>query len=125
MIDLRVDGVYHNCMRSPEGRDYWSRGNFREIVEPARLVYTDSFSDEDGNIVPATSYGMSPHFPLVMLVSVTFDEQGGGTLMTLRHAGIPGGRDQELCNEGWSQSFDKLAELLERLKKETSAAKAA
>jgi len=43
-IDLRVGGEYFNCMRSPEGKDYWSKGVFREIVAPARLVMTDSFA---------------------------------------------------------------------------------
>jgi uncharacterized protein YndB with AHSA1/START domain len=42
-IDLRVGGVYHNCMRSPEGKDYWSTGVYREIVPIERIVCTDSF----------------------------------------------------------------------------------
>ncbi|MGH8068203.1 MAG: SRPBCC domain-containing protein [Candidatus Entotheonellia bacterium] len=25
-IDLRPGGVFHCCMRSPEGRDYWCKG---------------------------------------------------------------------------------------------------
>ena len=41
-IDLRVGGAYLNCMRSPEGKDFWSKGVFREIVAPERLVMTDS-----------------------------------------------------------------------------------
>ncbi|MBI2909604.1 MAG: SRPBCC domain-containing protein [Chloroflexi bacterium] len=28
-IDLRVGGEYLNCMRSPEGKDYWSKGVLR------------------------------------------------------------------------------------------------
>ena len=31
-IDLRAGGVYRNSMRSPEGKDYWSTGTYREIV---------------------------------------------------------------------------------------------
>ncbi len=53
-IDLRVGGVYFNCMRSPEGKDYWSGGIYREIVPLERIVCTDSFADEEGNAVPAT-----------------------------------------------------------------------
>jgi uncharacterized protein YndB with AHSA1/START domain len=41
-------------MRSPEGRDFWSTGVYREIVEPERIVYTHSFADEKGNPVPAS-----------------------------------------------------------------------
>jgi uncharacterized protein YndB with AHSA1/START domain len=111
-IDLRVGGTYLNCMRSPEGQDYWSTGVYREIVPMERIVYTDSFADEKGNVVPATHYGMGPDFPLEMLVSVTFEEDGGRTKMTLRHVGIPAGRMSELTEAGWNESFDKLAEVL-------------
>ncbi len=40
-IDLRVGGKYLYCMRSPEGKDFWGTGIFREIVAPERLVMTD------------------------------------------------------------------------------------
>jgi uncharacterized protein YndB with AHSA1/START domain len=113
-IDLRVGGAYLNCMRSPEGQDYWSAGVYREIVPPERLVCTDSFADEAGNVVPATHYGMSADFPLEMLVTVTFEEQEGKTRLTLQHAGLPSGKDQDDCRVGWSESFDKLAEVLAR-----------
>ena len=111
-IDLRVGGKYLNCMRSPEGKDYWSTGVYREIVPLERIVCTDSFADEHGNVVPATHYGMSPDFPLEMLVTVTFEEHEGKTTMTLRHVGIPAGEMRELTGAGWNESFDKLAESL-------------
>ena len=111
-IDLRVDGAYLNCMRSPEGTDYWSTGVFREIMPPQRLVCTDSFADEKGNVVSATHYGMSADFPLEMLVTATFAEDAGKTRFTLRHVGLPPGEDLDNCRTGWNESFDKLAELL-------------
>lgn len=111
-IDLRVGGGYLNSMRSPEGRDFWTTGVYREIVPPSLLVYTDSFVDEKGNVVPASHYGMSGYWPLEMLVTVTFEEDGSRTKMTLRHAGIPAGQMTELTEAGWKESFDKLAESL-------------
>ncbi|MGA7105198.1 MAG: SRPBCC domain-containing protein [Candidatus Deferrimicrobiaceae bacterium] len=35
-IDLRPGGVFINCMRSPEGKDYWSQGVYLEIEGPER-----------------------------------------------------------------------------------------
>lgn len=110
-IDFRVGGRVFFSMRSPEGKDYWSTGVFQEIVPMQRIVYTDSFADEHGNPVPATHYGMSEDFPLEMLVTVTFEERDGKTKFRLHHAGMPAS-DQGGANEGWSQSFDKLAEYL-------------
>lgn len=111
-IDLRVGGSYLNCMRSPEGEDYWSTGIYREIIEPERIVYTDSFSDAEGNLVPASHYGMSGDWPLELLVTVTFEEHNGKTKLTLRHVGIPAGENRDLAKAGWNESFDKLAEYL-------------
>ncbi len=111
-IDLRVGGVYLNCMRSPEGQDFWTTGVYREIVEPERIVYTDSFADEKGNPVPASDYGMSGDWPLETLVTVTFEEHEGKTKMTLRHVGIPSGTHSDLAGAGWNESFEKLAESL-------------
>ncbi|MGE5250153.1 MAG: SRPBCC family protein [Bacteroidota bacterium] len=110
-LDLREGGSYLYCMRSPDGKDYYSTGVFRKIDPPRQLVYTDSFADADGNVVPATYYGFPEDFPRELLVTVTFEEQGGGTKMTLRHSGFPA--DQAvLAEQGWNESLDKLAETL-------------
>ena len=111
-IDLRVGGASLYCMRSSDGQDYWSTGVYREIVKPERIVYTDSFADERGNVVPATHYGMSADYPLEMLVTVTFEEHEAKTKLTLTHVGIPAGADRDGARQGWNESFDKLAEHL-------------
>ena len=108
--DFRVGGKYLFCMRGPDGRDYWSTGVYREIVPLERLVMTDSFADEKGNVVPASHYGMIGDMPLELLVTVTFEAIGNKTRMTLRHEGFPEGQMKELARLGWSESFDKLAE---------------
>ena len=109
--DLRVGGRYHWCMRSPEGQDIWTTGVFREVVPTERFVYTNSFADADGNVVPATHYGMPADIPLEMLVTVTLADEEGRTRMTMRHAGLPLYM-RESAEEGWGGSFDKLAALL-------------
>jgi uncharacterized protein YndB with AHSA1/START domain len=111
-IDLRVGGVYLCCMRSPEGKDFWSTGTYREIKKPERIVCTDSFADEKGNVVPATWYGMSPDFPLEMLLTVTFEVHPGMTRLTLQHAGIPTGEMRDLTRAGWNESLDKFEGVL-------------
>jgi uncharacterized protein YndB with AHSA1/START domain len=108
-VDLRVGGRYLCCMRSPEGQEFWSTGVYKEIVAPSLLVCTDSFADDQGNVVPATHYGMSADFPLELQVTVTLAEEAGKTRMTLRHLGLPAGEMSEMCAAGWNESFDKLA----------------
>ena len=108
-IDLRVGGKYLFCMRSPQGQDYWSTGVYREIVAPSRLVYSDNFADAEGNVVPASHYGMPGEWPKEMLVTVTLEELAGKTRMTMRHAGLPAGDMGQMAGQGWNGSFDKLA----------------
>lgn len=110
-IDFRVGGTYHSCMRSPEGQDYWSTGTYQEIVPLERIVCSDSFADPEGNVVPASYYGMG-EFPLALTVTVTFEDLGGKTKMTLYHAGFPAGDVSMYATAGWNESFDKLADTL-------------
>ncbi|MDR3667266.1 MAG: SRPBCC domain-containing protein [Ignavibacteriaceae bacterium] len=111
-IDFRVGGVALYCMRSPEGKDYWSTGIYREIIMPSRIVCTDSFADEKGNVVPASYYGMSSELPLEMLWNVTFEDIKGNTKFTLRHSGLLKGSMSDLTYQGWNESLDKFAETL-------------
>jgi uncharacterized protein YndB with AHSA1/START domain len=113
-IDFRVGGKYVYCMRSEDGEQaIWATGVYREIVPPERIVCTDSFADENGNVVPASHYDMEGDFALEMILTITFEElPGGGTKMTLEHAGLPAGDMQEGAGIGWNESFDKLVEAL-------------
>ena len=114
-IDLRVGGKYLHCMRAPDGKDYWSTGVYQEVVPPKRLVATDSFADENGNVVSATYYGFGSEFPREMQVIVTLEEEEEGkTTLTLKHAGIKNLNETHLDNmeQGWNESLDKLAEYL-------------
>jgi uncharacterized protein YndB with AHSA1/START domain len=109
-IDLRPKGAFHYCMRSPEGKDYFGKGVYREIVEPERIIYTDFFVDEKGNPVPPSHYGISPDWPQETLVTVTFAEHKGGTKLTLQHAvGSVPDSERDMCQQGWSEMLDKLA----------------
>lgn len=110
-MDVRVGGKYLACMRGPDGKDYWSTGTYKEIMPLEKIVVTDSFADEKGNVVPSSHYGMEG-FPLELTVAVTFEEVDGKTKMTLRHEGLPAGEMKDQTEAGWSESFDKLAESL-------------
>jgi uncharacterized protein YndB with AHSA1/START domain len=99
-------------MRSADGQDFWSTGMYKEIVPFERIVATDCFSDEKGNIVPSSYYGMNPDFPIEMEISVMFEENNGKTKMTLIHKFLPEGNTFDQTREGWNESFNKLKESL-------------
>jgi len=114
-IDLRVGGVFHYCIRLPEGRDIWGIGVFREIVEPERIVYTDAFADADGNPVPPAHYGMTSGHPPETLVTVTFAEHEGKTKLTLQHSIPESVEERGGIQQGWTEMLDRLAGELARV----------
>lgn len=111
-FDLRQGGKYLSCLRSPDGKDIWGTGIYKEIIEPNRLVMTDSFSDEHGNVVPASYYGMGSDMPMEMELEVTLEDIGGKTKLIMEYCSLPEGEILEQTKEGLNQSFDKLAECL-------------
>ena len=74
-IDLQPGGIWHYCMRSPEGQDQWARSVYREIVPPEKLTYTTTFADEHANPIE----GMPEH-----LTTLVFMEEAGKTSVTAR-----------------------------------------
>ncbi|MBI4666455.1 MAG: SRPBCC domain-containing protein [Nitrospinae bacterium] len=111
-VDLRPGGSFNYCMRSPEGRDFWGKGQYQEIIKPLLIIYMDSFTDEKGNTVPASYYGMNPDFPQETLVTVRFIEEPGKTRLTLRHTVIGAAEELEAMRQGWNEMLDRLEELV-------------
>jgi uncharacterized protein YndB with AHSA1/START domain len=111
-IDLRVGGKRLVCMEmeTPNGpMQMWFAGEHREIVANERLVYTESMSDEDGNIGSPPGADMPEDHPETTEVIVQLEDLGGKTRMTMTHVGVPAGSPGE---GGWSMAFDKLATYL-------------
>lgn len=74
-------GEFLYKMIFPGGFGMWGKFEYLELSAPERIVWLNSFADEDGNTVPNP---MSPDWPIQMRNVLTLEEQGGRTLMTLR-----------------------------------------
>ncbi|MGH7338372.1 MAG: SRPBCC family protein [Myxococcota bacterium] len=111
-VDLRVGGKFHFCMRTADGQDFWGVGVYREIVRPERIVYVDSFADENGDLVAPSRYGMSPQHPAEALVTITFEEHRGRTKVTLRHEVPAPFAEREGTAQGWRQMLERLGQAL-------------
>ena len=108
-MDVRVGGSRRVCMevRTPNGpTQMWFVGEFREVVEGRRLVYTESMSAEPGG---APAAGVGEH--AATEVRVEFEDLGSRTRLVLVHAGIP---HDSPGAAGWEMALDKLATQLER-----------
>jgi uncharacterized protein YndB with AHSA1/START domain len=98
--DPRPGGVFRLCMRSPEGKDYWVRGQYREIAPPERLVIACTADDDQGIT------------RLEELIDVTFTQRGGETeLKLLATASGPGAEAAAMIEgmpKGWAQTITRL-----------------
>jgi uncharacterized protein YndB with AHSA1/START domain len=111
-IDLRPGGIFHYCMRSPDGKDFWGKGVYREIIESEKLVYLDCFSDSEGNVVQPSDYGMSPEWPTEIMVTITFSERGGKTEVTITSGVSESFAKQVGAQQGWNESLNRLSRYL-------------
>jgi uncharacterized protein YndB with AHSA1/START domain len=101
-FDLRPGGrrVVAMHVKTPNGPMTMTfAGEFREVEEPTRLVYTEAHADENG----------SPSGPDTV-VEVDLHDDGGRTTLELTHHGIPAGSPGEA---GWVMALSHLEERLE------------
>jgi uncharacterized protein YndB with AHSA1/START domain len=105
-IDFRTGGVFTVCMRLPSGEDHWTKGAFDEVCAPDRLAFT-----------AAAIFGGEKRF--TVHTTVTFEDDGTGTRMTVRQAydvhdpaflfAVDG------AAEGWRTTLDKLEREVARI----------
>jgi uncharacterized protein YndB with AHSA1/START domain len=101
-VDLRVGGRLRIVMRSPSGEEFGGGGEYREITEPSRLVFTWEWDQ------PEVAVG-------AQLVEVDFTENSDGTTtVVMTNRGLADEHSWESHREGWEGSFDNLASLVSR-----------
>ena len=97
-MDIRPGGSFRMGMRSPEGTEHRKRGVYREIVAPERIVFTFAWEDAEGNVGHE------------LLTTVTFEEHGAGTKLTLHQAVF---ETVEACDShrtGWTSCLERFSE---------------
>jgi uncharacterized protein YndB with AHSA1/START domain len=98
---VRVGGRYRIEMQPPEGDPFWLSGEFREIEAPARLAYTFRWEKPDPD-------------DRDNLVVVTLQERGEATEVVVEHGPFATEARWRLHDQGWSESLDRLDEVVMR-----------
>jgi uncharacterized protein YndB with AHSA1/START domain len=98
--DARPGGIFKLCMRARDGKDYWVRGEYREVSAPGHLVIACAADDEHGVE------------RLHEVIEVTFTESDGKTTVAL-NAVASGSSDEAAAmlkgmDKGWAQTIDRL-----------------
>ena len=103
-MDLRVGGKWRFVQQDPKGNVFAFNGEFREVTPPERLVETFEFEGMPGHVVVDT---------------YIFEDLGDGRtrLTATSKFGSPEdlkGMMQSGMEEGATESWDRLAELVEK-----------
>lgn len=109
-LDVRTGGGFHSCIRSPDGHECWCKGVYREVVEPERIVYTLALSNEAGGPADSEAVGKDPEWPVETTVTVTFDDLGGKTKLTLHQTVSEALAKRTGAHPSWLDMLDRLAE---------------
>ncbi|MCU6793124.1 SRPBCC domain-containing protein [Paenibacillus sp. WQ 127069] len=120
--DIRPGGIFHYCMKAADGHEMWGKFVYHEIVSPERIVFVNSFSDEEGNIVRAP-FSQTQTFPLEIYNVFTFTEEEGTTTITLRGGPINATEEEiqffhsmhESMQQGFAGTFGQLDDYLATL----------
>ncbi len=119
-LDFRPGGTFHYHMSSPDGFELWGKFVYHEIEAPEKIVFVNSFSDSEGNIVRPE---FSATFPMEVRNEVDFSENDGKTTITLRGGPINATEEErrfymgmfESMQQGYGGTFDQLADYLAKV----------
>lgn len=92
-LDPRPGGTYRVEI---DGRDVAS-GQYLEVVPFSRIVFTWGWEGENSPLPPGAS-----------TVEVTFTPDGNGTLLRLRHHGLPNDAMHQRHAQGWDHYLPRL-----------------
>lgn len=99
-FEPHVGGGYRIAMQPPDGELFHLSGEFMEVVPPARLAYTfvwDPPAPDDQET----------------LAELSLVDERGGTELTLVQGPFPSEERRKLHQDGWSDGFDRLREVLD------------
>ena len=118
-FDLQPGGLWLGEMKWGE-KSHFNRVVFQDVAPPERLVWHDSPSDSEWNVV---ANPMMPDWPRVMLTTVTFEDMGPRTKVRLAWSPHEATEAEIACftgamdrlGKGWESGFAILDGLLAEL----------
>ena len=119
--DIQPGGSALYMMSNGAGMKMYGRAHYLELTPPHRIVYTQQFCDENGNV---TRHPAAPTWPETMHTTVTLTEEGPdrtrATVTWEPHGAVTPEELETFVKQrsgmtlGWTGSFDKLETMLER-----------
>ena len=93
-LDPRPGGTYDVHVHG----DNHAKGEYVEVTPYSRVVFTFGWERENSEVPPGSS-----------TVEITLTPEGDGTLLRLRHEGLPSDEMRQAHTQGWTHYMDRLA----------------
>lgn len=115
-FELKPGGEWRNEMSWGDKKDL-SKMTFKEVINEEKIVWHHSSVDSDWNVI---SNPMMPDWPRILLTTVTFEEDGENTKVTLTQVPIDAEQNEIDCfanmmagmDNGWGSGFNIIEEML-------------
>jgi len=115
-IEATVGGLFHVAMRAPDGSEHPSKGVIREMIAGEKLVI-----EGDADATDACGAGLPPR----AVVTVLFEDDAGGTLLTLIARFLSAEAREAATESGyvvsWRETLEALAPYLDTMADTRSA----
>ncbi|CAG7655071.1 SRPBCC domain-containing protein [Paenibacillus allorhizosphaerae] len=117
-MEVRPGGIFLGCQSSSDGNHVmWGKFTYQEVVTPEKLVFIQSFSDEQGNTIRAP---FNANWPLEIMNIITLEENEGKTTLMLNGGPLNASTDEQaaydvtapMLQQGLEGTFDQLADYL-------------
>lgn len=100
--DVRVGGQYEWDVTSPEGEELTCRGEYRELEQDRKIVFTWRWAnDEDWEKQDS-------------IVTIELFDCDKGTELRLRHERLPNEESRNGHDRGWNSAIDQLEKFFNR-----------
>lgn len=116
-LSFQKQGIFHYCFTSPDGLKMWGKFVYMDIEHNSKIVFKNSFADENANSIRAP---FNDNWPIEILNTITFEELEGETTMTLHSFPLNAtaveintfNENKENMLLGFKSTFDRLEDYL-------------
>ncbi|MCC6182604.1 MAG: SRPBCC domain-containing protein [Bacteroidia bacterium] len=107
-LQIKEGGKFHSCVSNPQFGDCWCIGEYKEIIPNEKIVFTMVNAGENGNPIDPASIGMDPNWPGSTIVTVTFSDDNGKTVLRLHQTVSKELAQKTGAYPSWLQMLSKM-----------------
>lgn len=114
-LDVKEGGYFHSCILTPDGKECWCKGVYKEVKYPEKIVHTMAVASKEGDLISSVDAGMDPEWPDETTLTITFVDINGKTKLTLHQTVSESLAKRTGAHPSWLIMFDRLDNLFKKI----------